>query len=627
MEAVSPDEWDPRIKRWSLQFQSAEAEAEFLATSKEGMILLLHRSGCLGVFTSICFGSVSWLQSQTPSVDMYSRSAFAQRAVAETFVGLVSLAVAIVTKFCRVQNASFRLIEVMTVLLSSTAVIGMIYTTYLYQFAVVPVQGASEQAVHQWSIPEAELLLGLVGLQLLFQVLDVLRWRTLLVIVALGICLISVVFATTNSTSVDTLTSLRIRASYFLTVFLICFSKYRSESKQRRLVLLAIDERIRRAQTEFRLENTIGARMQAAQSSDAASGSKRTTVPSTYVFAFNDAADTRHLQMQAIAKLGRADNWLIEPDQLELSQDVLGTGGFGCVVKGTLGKSRDVAVKCPAALQDTNAAKSVALEVRALRNICHPNIVEFYGCCVLPSSGSLLLVEELITGITLHRFVQRSLVDICAVYRILHGVVQALNYLHTRNPITIHGDLKPGNVLIKQMREPTPKLVDFGMSQTLRSFRQFHGYSTRYAAPEVLAQSTAVNPAAADMFSFGGLVFFSVTGRDPSAGMPAEEIKQMAKQGCVVTADLSTARGAPQLHDCCQRCRSVEEADRPSAQKVEAVIQELLPRSMEPEQNPEQLLISELSAVTQKLEEAQRKAEARVAQQQTPATARKTTRL
>jgi len=50
---------------------------------------------------------------------------------------------------------------------------------------------------------------------------------------------------------------------------------------------------------------------------------------------------------------------------------------------------------------------------------------------------------------------------------IIIGVAQGLAYLHHEcNPIIIHLDIKPGNILLD--KDYTPKLVDFGLAKILR---------------------------------------------------------------------------------------------------------------------------------------------------------------
>jgi serine/threonine protein kinase len=48
---------------------------------------------------------------------------------------------------------------------------------------------------------------------------------------------------------------------------------------------------------------------------------------------------------------------------------------------------------------------------------------------------------------------------------IIRGVAKGLAHLHNCNPIIVHLDIKPPNILLDQ--DYTPKLADFGLAKTL----------------------------------------------------------------------------------------------------------------------------------------------------------------
>ncbi|KZP25896.1 kinase-like protein [Athelia psychrophila] len=94
-------------------------------------------------------------------------------------------------------------------------------------------------------------------------------------------------------------------------------------------------------------------------------------------------------------------------------------------------------------------------------------------------------------------------------------IARGLQYLHSRDPPVIHGDIKPDNVLISD--NGAAQLNDFGTSQIL----DVQGFTTktmrnmRYTAPELLPiAETLIDPRPtmqSDIFSLGMLflVFFN----------------------------------------------------------------------------------------------------------------------
>ncbi len=91
----------------------------------------------------------------------------------------------------------------------------------------------------------------------------------------------------------------------------------------------------------------------------------------------------------------------------------------------------------------------------------------------------------------------------------------ALAHSHARG--VLHGDLKPGNVLIRNDGEPA--LLDFNLSQSLdRKKAQHVGGTLPYMAPEsyrALMGQSVVPQCATDIYGLGVMLFEFVTGRLP----------------------------------------------------------------------------------------------------------------
>ncbi|KAJ7747369.1 STE/STE7 protein kinase [Mycena metata] len=130
--------------------------------------------------------------------------------------------------------------------------------------------------------------------------------------------------------------------------------------------------------------------------------------------------------------------------------------------------------------------KQLLRELSIISSTEHINIILFYGAYMSPSSSEVKILMEFSEGGSLEA-VGKRIKEINAVVgekiagRLAEGVLQGLNYLHTKK--TIHRDIKPSNILLS--REGIVKLCDFGVSGELVESQAgtFTGTSF-YMAPE-----------------------------------------------------------------------------------------------------------------------------------------------
>ncbi|KDQ06582.1 hypothetical protein BOTBODRAFT_121337, partial [Botryobasidium botryosum FD-172 SS1] len=165
----------------------------------------------------------------------------------------------------------------------------------------------------------------------------------------------------------------------------------------------------------------------------------------------------------------------------------------------------------------------------------HPNIIPFLG---LPSIDGLPhLMSPLMQNGAADEFVKKN----PNVHRVhlLAQIAQGLEYMHTRDPPIVHGDLKANNILISD--DGSACLSDFGLSRThvdsgseatatLAASSQaaqapapaqitmaYHA-NFRWGAPEVLLDGACRTPAS-DIYSLGRLVVELLTGDVPFPGL------------------------------------------------------------------------------------------------------------
>jgi serine/threonine protein kinase len=138
----------------------------------------------------------------------------------------------------------------------------------------------------------------------------------------------------------------------------------------------------------------------------------------------------------------------------------------------------------------------------------HPNLARFVtfdaGCKPKP-----ILVMELVEGTTLESLIQAGDLTIDRATRILTDLLHGLEAMHAVG--VGHLDVKPSNVVLRRGEEAV--LVDFGLSG--KHVRP--GCATGpYGAPEVwgaLEGAGGLDPAKADVYAFGCVLFEALTGR------------------------------------------------------------------------------------------------------------------
>ncbi|XP_058748191.1 probable LRR receptor-like serine/threonine-protein kinase At3g47570 isoform X1 [Vicia villosa] len=222
------------------------------------------------------------------------------------------------------------------------------------------------------------------------------------------------------------------------------------------------------------------------------------------------------------------------------SANLVGTGSFGSVYKGSLlNFGRPIAVKV-LNLETRGAAKSFVAECNALGKMKHRNLVKILTCCSsvdyngedfkaivfeFMSNGSLEKLLHDNEGSENHNLSLTQRVDIAL------DVAHALDYLHhDEDQVVVHCDIKPSNVLLDE--DIVGHLGDFGLA------RLIHG-AAEHSSKDQVSSSTvkgtigylppeygAGGPISSqgDIYSYGILVLEMLTGKRPTNNMFCENI-------------------------------------------------------------------------------------------------------
>ncbi|KAH7488353.1 hypothetical protein PRIC1_007531 [Phytophthora ramorum] len=185
---------------------------------------------------------------------------------------------------------------------------------------------------------------------------------------------------------------------------------------------------------------------------------------------------------------------------------IVAQGATSIVMRGTLRRSTPVpiALKIYTDVQVTNDevtrfSRETALNVQ----LSHPNVVRFYGLCVVPPSISLIFefCEYGALDVTLRE--TPEIWTLAAKLKAWLDACRAVAYLHSFSPPLLHRDIKTDNFLVGQ--DFLIKLADFGEANLLRP--RTDGTMTiagtvDYMAPEMIkGGKTARYGTAVDVYS------------------------------------------------------------------------------------------------------------------------------
>jgi len=209
---------------------------------------------------------------------------------------------------------------------------------------------------------------------------------------------------------------------------------------------------------------------------------------------------------------------------------LIGQGSFGCVylalhaVTGELLAVKQVETPAPGANnQSDNRKKSMidALkrEISLLRDLRHPNIVQYLGCS--SSADYLNIFLEYVPGGSVQTMLNSyGALPEPLVRSFVRQILTGLSYLH--NQEIIHRDIKGANILVDN--KGTIKISDFGISKKLEATNILNGANNNknrpslqgsvfWMAPEVVKQTSYTRKA--DIWSLGCLVVEMMTGSHP----------------------------------------------------------------------------------------------------------------
>jgi serine/threonine protein kinase len=200
----------------------------------------------------------------------------------------------------------------------------------------------------------------------------------------------------------------------------------------------------------------------------------------------------------------------------------IGDGGHAFVFKG-MKEDEPVAIKMlkPSATADENLEKRFLLEVDALKNLDHPNIVGFKDYFFL-NKFHYLVMEFMDAGSTDQLMRAAGPIEARYAIPILNQILAGVAHAHALG--YLHRDLKPNNILLN--RRGQAKLTDFGIAKVLGggdtlTKKGFVLGTTAYMAPEYLTHGR--DSEQLDIYALGVSSYEMITGRKPFEFEGADE--------------------------------------------------------------------------------------------------------
>jgi serine/threonine-protein kinase len=284
----------------------------------------------------------------------------------------------------------------------------------------------------------------------------------------------------------------------------------------------------------------------------------RTTYPNEHKICSSDG--TTLLPDEAF---GSADSDLVPGVQVGeyIVEGKIGEGGFGSVYRAVhplIGKAAAIKVLNRQYSSNPQMVSRFIAEARAVNQIRNRNIIDIFSFGQL-EDGRQYYVMELLDGVTFDGYLrQKGRLAPEDAMPILRGIARALGAAHAAG--IAHRDLKPENVFLVMEDDGNvfPKLLDFGIAKLMGESGL--GHKTRTGAP--MGTPHYMSPEQCrgrnvdqrtDIYSFGILVFETLTGRLPFDGEDVVDLllKQTtapAPRPSEVCPDLPAALDAPVLH-------------------------------------------------------------------------------
>ncbi|KAK7026364.1 kinase-like domain-containing protein [Favolaschia claudopus] len=251
-------------------------------------------------------------------------------------------------------------------------------------------------------------------------------------------------------------------------------------------------------------------------------------------------------------------------------------GGYGDIWKGLL-RGQSVCIKMMRIFQKDDiqiAIKEFGAEALIWRQLCHPNLLPFFGLYFIEER--LCLISPWMDAGNIMEYLKTNSVDQNQRISLILDVALGLEHLHKQS--TIHGDLKGINILVTPSGRAC--IADFGLAIIINTMSLRMSSSTtinragtaRYQAPELVEpELNGRKTVQTDIYAFACVCYEILTGKIPFYECPSEikvMLDVMAGKRPTRALSCSGTEALDCLWELMQRCWNGDQKIRPSATEI-----------------------------------------------------------
>ena len=163
-----------------------------------------------------------------------------------------------------------------------------------------------------------------------------------------------------------------------------------------------------------------------------------------------------------------------------------------------------------------------ASEVELLRFLKNEHFIKYYSSWYDEKQDKIILITQIVTSGTLNKwarkrwltcsYVKGKQLSMEVIKRWSLQILEALNYLHTRDPPIVHRDLKCSNIFIDG-KTSTILIGDLGLSRRRKDAQMSIAGTPEFMAPEIFANG--VYDEKVDIYALGMCILELITKKVP----------------------------------------------------------------------------------------------------------------
>lgn len=270
----------------------------------------------------------------------------------------------------------------------------------------------------------------------------------------------------------------------------------------------------------------------------------------------------------AIVSAGRPTSAARAPSVIRWKKgEKIGAGSHGCVYKAQNQRNGHLFVVKENIVHDQEYRDRLQRELEICKDLDHPHIVKCLGheYC----DRHLYIHLEYVPGGTMRCILTEfGPLDEELMPVAVKGLLEGLEYLHTRSPPVVHRDIKSANVLVGQ--DFCLKLADFGCSKRDDLSTSFTTTgSVLWMAPEVIRGKQGGYGRKADIWSLGCVFIEMATAEKPWGNAAFDNVLQAMRQieGTERTPPIPDSLPEA-MRDLIMKCVQREPSNRPCASQL-----------------------------------------------------------